>query len=167
MGYLRIAAALVAAPLLIAAGAEPESDEGTPGKSLKYPIYGAWEISKYVLAPWIEPGEDTRSIAAQAEKLQHLVIDFEPGKVVSDDEVLGCTEANYTPTEYPPDYLFQGGLPEGQQAKLAKSYGLPGGNVPGFDLDCSTGVFSYHFANADTLLLAYDDVIYWIDRKKP
>lgn len=161
-------AAIAAAFVVAAAPAPaPSAADAPPARTLKYPIFGAWEITKYVLAPWIEAGEDTQPITAEAETHLHLQITFAPNKVVSKDTTLGCAQANYEPTDFPPDYLFQGGLPEGQQAKLAASYGLSAGNVPGFDLDCSTGVFSYHFAIADTLLLGFDDAIYWLERKRP
>jgi len=164
--YRSIAAAAAAVFLVAAAPLPPPSQDNSPPREMKYPIFGKWEITKYVLAPWIEPGEDTKDIAADGEHHLRLSITFAPDKVISKDNTLGCTGANYEPTDFPPDYLFQGGLPEGEQAKIAASYGLPAGNVPGFDLDCSTGLFSYHFANADTLLFALSDVIYWLERKK-
>ncbi len=159
-----LATAALAALVLGAAPAPSAPKADTP--ETKYPIFGTWTITKYTPAPWIEAGEDTADIKADAEHHLHLQVTFKPGVVLSKDTTLGCKEADYQPTDLPPEGLFQGGLPAPDQAKLAASYGLPADHIDGFDLDCSTGLFSYHFANADTLLFALSDVIYWLERKK-
>jgi hypothetical protein len=131
-----------------------------------YPILGTWEISKFALAPWIEEGEDRADTAMDGAAHLHLLVSFKPRRVVAKDDVIGCTEANYQPTSFPPEVIFQSGLPAPDQAKIAREMGFAPGDIPGFDLDCSTGLFSYHFADADTLLFALSDVIYTLQRKK-
>ena len=132
----------------------------------KYPIFGEWEIAKFTLAPWIEEGEDRAETTTDGAAHLRLLVTFEPRRVVAKDDVIGCNEANYQPTSFPPDIIFQSGLPAPNQAKIATDMGFAPGDIPGFDLDCSTGVFSYHFADADRLLFALSDVIYTLTRKK-
>jgi hypothetical protein len=140
--------------------AEPEPPLGA------YPIYGAWEIARFEIAPWVDQAEDRTGLQADGATRHKLKIEFAPNEVISKDEILGCTAAHYQPTNYPAEAIFQGNLPEPDQEKLAGGLGLPQGDIPGFDLDCSTGLFSYHFANADTLLFALSDVVYWLARQK-
>ena len=44
------------------------------------------------------------------------------------------------------------------------SLGLSGASVKGVTVSCDTGVFDYHFADADTLLLALDNRIWTLDQ---
>ena len=160
MRFVPAALAAACAMSLTAAAA------ATDAPATKYPIFGTWEIATFALAPWIEAGEDRADTAMDGAAHLHLLVSFEPRRVVAKDNVIGCTEANYQPTSFPPDVIFQSGLPAPNQAKIAREMGFAPGDIPGFDLDCSTGVFSYHFAHADTLLFALSDVIYTLQRKK-
>lgn len=161
----RLARAIMICGLMIApAGAASEA--GPQPAPSAHPIYGQWEVTRFEIAPWVDQAEDRKDLEADGATRLKLRIEFAPNEVISKDEVLGCTAAHYQPTNYPAEAIFQGNLPEPDQEKLATGLGFPLGDIPGFDLDCSTGLFSYHFANADTLLFALSDVVYWLARQK-
>jgi hypothetical protein len=160
MRFLPAALAVACAMSLTAASGAADAP------ATKFPIFGTWEITKFALAPWIEEGEDRSETATDGAAHLHLLVAFEARRVIAKDDIVGCTEANYEPTSFPPDVIFQGGLPAPDQAKLATEMGFAPGDIPGFDLDCSTSLFSYHFADADTLLFALSDVIYTLTRKQ-
>ena len=46
-----------------------------------------------------------------------------------------------------------------------KELGFPPEPVRGIELGCSTGEFSYHFRNPNTLLFALSDVVYILTRQ--
>lgn len=149
-------------PIARAAEAPAPPQEANPA----HPIFGAWTVARFEIAPWVMNGEDRKELDADGRAHLQLKIEFAPHEVMSKDPILGCTAATYEPTNYPPEAVFQGNLPEPDQQKIALALGFPEGEIAGFDLDCSTGLFSYHFANADTLLFALSDVVYWLARQK-
>ena len=122
-------------------------------------LTGTWEIVDAAPAPWSDTSERS-AITARGKKLLKAHVTF-AGKAVSG--VFACKGARYETTSYPIDSVFQASLPE-PQIKFAKQLGLPEGEVPGVDVNCSTGLFSYHFLNKDTALLGYNDVIYTLKR---
>ena len=136
-----------------------------PAYAADYPILGNWMIVKWMIAPWVDAKGKVAGLEAAAKARLNMLIDFEPNRVTARDPVLNCTNAEYERTKFAPDALFQGMLPAPNQARLAQSLGLPPGDVAGFDLGCSTGLFSFHFADRSTLLFALDDVIYTMNRQ--
>jgi hypothetical protein len=135
-----------------------------PAMAADSPIFGSWTIAKAEPAPWVEPSlHPTLAREAKAYLGKQLV--FVPGRVRG-PQPLGCTHAVIEPSAFPPDMLFQGGLPEGKQADAARALGFPEGMVKGVELNCSTGLFSYHFRDDDTVLVALSDNIYTLTRRK-
>ncbi len=130
---------------------------GTPS------LLGRWDIVQAVLAPWVGDAGAVRE--SDVRKLLKQRVVFSEKSVSSHVPTLNCSDASYAPTRLPPAGLFQGGLPEPNQAAFAKAIGFSDGNVPGVDLACSTGLFSFHFRNRDTALLALDNVIYTLQRR--
>jgi hypothetical protein len=137
-----------------------------PALAADYPILGNWMIVKWTIAPWVDPKGSRASYEAEGKAHLDMMVSFAPDRVEAKDEALSCTNAEYERTMYPPDALFQGRLPDSNQAAVAQQLGLPSGDVPGFDLNCSTGLLSFHFADRDSLMFALDDVIYTMDRQK-
>jgi len=123
-------------------------------------LTGTWEIVDAAPAPWSDLAQRP-AITARGKKLVKAHVTF-AAKAVSG--VFACKGARYETTSYPIDSVFQASLPE-PQVKYAKELGLPAGEVPGVDVNCSTGLFSYHFLNKDTALLGYNDVIYTLKRQ--
>ena len=137
---------------------------GSPALAADIPILGDWIIVDAIVAPWIAEGVDDKTYLLDGKAHLHMKVTFQPDRVISKDPVIGCTNASYERTLYPPRALFQGSLPEPDQIEIARNLGFPSGEIPGFDVACSTGVFSYHFADRDTLLFALDNVIYTLER---
>lgn len=133
-----------------------------PASARDLSLIGTWTITGGVPAPWLT-GPYPEGDAAIA-RLKGKTMVFKADTIVA-PSVLGCTEAGYEITHYPPEALFQGTLPEGRQAAAAAGLGLPAGEVPGIDVGCSTGLFSYHFKDANTAMVALDNVIYTLARQ--
>jgi hypothetical protein len=128
------------------------------------PILGDWTITNAIVAPWVGEDADDGSLALDAKGHLHMKVTFEPDRVIAKDPRIGCTNASYERTLLAPHEIFQGSLPEPDQIEIARNLGFPSGEIPGFDVACSSGLFSYHFADMDTLLFALDNVIYTIER---
>jgi hypothetical protein len=77
---------------------------------------------------------------------------------------LGCGNPRYETTRIPPEGLFQGTLPAGRQQAEAERLGLGRGPVPGVDVTCTNGLFSYHFRTDGDLLLGLDNRILRLHR---
>ena len=131
------------------------------------PILGKWTISSYRIAPWARP-EDSALLNAEAKKLLKLQVTYTAKAVIAKHPTVGCKDAHYEKSSFPYDALFQGGLGEvsdDARAKVVKDVGFPPPPVPGIELDCSTGEYSYHFRDANTVLFALNDVIYILTRQ--
>jgi hypothetical protein len=126
-------------------------------------LTGTWEIVDAAAAPWTMQNERP-ALTARGKKLVKLHITFAANAVSAKHGVFNCKKARYESASYPADAVFQAALPE-PQIKFAKDLGLPPGEVPSVDVNCSTGLFSYHFLNKDTALLGYDNVIYTLKRQ--
>jgi len=150
--------ALAAAIAIVGSGAR--ADDAAP-------ILGKWVISSYRIAPWARP-QDSTLLAAEAKKLLKLQITYTAKAVVAKHPTIGCKDAHYEKSSFPYDALFQGGLGEvsdDARAKVVKEVGFPPPPVPGIELDCSTGEYSYHFRDPNTVLFALNDVIYILTRQ--
>lgn len=131
------------------------------------PILGKWVISSYRIAPWARP-EDSALLNAEAKKLLKLEVTYAAKAVIARHPTIGCKDAHYEKSSFPYDALFQGGLGEvsdAARAKVVKDVGFPPPPVPGIELDCSTGEYSYHFRDTNTVLFALNDVIYTLTRR--
>ena len=151
--------------LLLAAGlsltaATARADDSSP-------ILGKWVIADYHLAPWSRP-QDAAQLKADAKKLLKLQVTYTPKAVVARDRTIACTSAHYEKSSFPYDEIFQGALENlsaAARAKAAKDLGLPAEPVPGIELGCSTGEYSYHFRDSNTVMFALSDVIYILTRQ--
>jgi hypothetical protein len=131
------------------------------------PILGKWVISDYQLAPWSR-AQDAAQLKADAKKLLKLQVTYTPKAVVAKDRAIACTNAHYEKSNFPYDEIFQGALGElypEHRAKAVKDLGLPPEPVPGIELGCSTGEYSYHFRDPNTVMFALSDVIYILTRQ--
>jgi len=131
------------------------------------PILGKWVITSYQLAPWSR-AQDAARLNADAKKLLKLQVTYTANAVVAKDRTIGCTKAHYEPSSFPYTDLFQGALGElypEHRAKAIKDLGLPPEPVAGIELGCSTGEFSYHFRDPNTVMFALSDVIYILTRQ--
>lgn len=121
-------------------------------------LQGSWRVVRGVAGPWVKaaaPRPDVRAWLGQAVR-------FEAARVAGPG-VLNCRQARYEPTRMPPDGLFQGTLPP-PAAEAARAIGFAAGSVSGTRLSCDVGVFEFHRADANTLLVAVDNVVWTLDR---
>ena len=133
-------------------------------RSQELSLLGDWVIVEATPAPWTEESRHP-ALAAQGKRLINVELTFKANEVVSKHRPFACRRARYEPTEYPPDAMFQGNLPEPNPAAVAARYGFPKGDIRGVDLRCTGGVFSYHFRDRNTVLTAFDNVIYTLKRR--
>jgi hypothetical protein len=156
----RICSGVLVAAALSLSGFAARADDAAP-------ILGKWVISGYQLAPWSRP-QDAARLNAEAKKLLKLQVTYTANAVVAKDRTIGCAKAHYEKSSFPYTDLFQGALgglyPE-HRTKAVKDLGLPPEPVAGIELGCSTGEFSYHFRDANTVLFALSDVIYILTRQ--
>lgn len=159
MSAKRCGIVLLAAVLWLA-GASAHADDAAP-------ILGKWVISDYRLAPWSRPA-DAPQLSADAKKLLKLQVTYGAKAIAAKNPTISCKNAHYEKSNFPYDELFQGALGELSaevRAKTVKELGFPPEPVPGIELGCSTGEFSYHFRDPNTVLFALSDVIYILTRQ--
>lgn len=122
-------------------------------------ILGAWRVVRAVPAPWAVGAKGRKP---NAPGWIGKTIRFEPHRVVGPG-ILRCANAVYAPTHFEADALFQGALPA-PATKAAESLGLTEKSIAGTNLGCDSGEFEIHRADASTLLLGLNDVVYTLDR---
>jgi hypothetical protein len=127
-------------------------------------LLGTWEIVEAQPAPWTEEGRRD-VLAAEGKRLLKQVITFAPKEVISRHKTLACRRAEYQTTDYEADAIFQGNLPEPNPTAAALRLGFKKGEIPGVDLKCRSGAYSYHFRDRNTALTAFSNVIYTLSRR--
>lgn len=153
-----ITVALLAAPLA-PLSSQPTGTRTTRAATSPASIRGEWRFVRAVVAPWVKVGE----VADQdPEGWIGRTLRFEANRVVG-PAALSCAEATYTPTRFQADALFQGSLPEPAR-DAAAALGLVEMPVSGTSLDCDAGLFEFHRADANTMLMALNNVIWTLDR---
>jgi hypothetical protein len=135
-----------------------------PGHAQQQPLIGTWEIVEAQPAPWT-PENQHASLTAEGKRLLKQIITFAPNEVISKHKALACRRAQYEPTDYEADAMFQGNLPEPNPTAAAIRLGFKKGEVPGVDLKCTSGAYSYHFRDRNTVLTARSNVIYMLKRQ--
>ncbi len=137
---------------------------GAPASGAEIPLLGEWVIAEAAPAPWADESRH-KALAAEGKRMIGVAVTFKSGEVVSKHRTLSCRRARYEPTTYPADAIFQGNLPEPNPAGAAKRFGFVEGDIPGVDLRCTGGLFSYHFRDRNTALTALSNVIYTLKRR--
>lgn len=144
--------ALLLAALLAAAGTSIEAQP--PATSS---VLGTWRVVRGVpLSNDAGPPAPPRAMTVGS------AIRFEPTRVAGPG-VLACDQAAYAPTSMDAEGLFQGTLSAPAKASAAR-LGVVTFPVPGVSLTCSTGLFELHRVDANTLLVALDNVVWTLDR---
>ena len=149
-------AALACAALLTFATAASAADVSMLGK---------WQIVDAVAAPWSPPREQA-SLTAVGKRMLNLDVTFAPGSVTSKFKPLNCKRrVIYETNSIEVDALFQGNLPEPNPAAAAARLGFPKGDIPGIDVNCIEGRFTFHLRDPNTALINVDRVIYTLKRQ--
>jgi hypothetical protein len=147
----------LAAPLLLLLTAAPAA------YAQSNPLLGTWEFVEAQPAPWVDEAKHP-ALAAAGKRMLKQVVTFAPNAVTSRQKWLACKRAEYETTTYEADALFQGNLPEPNPTAHALRLGFKRGETPGVDLKCTSGVFSYHFRDKNTVMTALSNVIYTLKR---
>jgi len=144
--------------MLSAAGADRvAAQQATDPRTTDDAILGRWRIVRSFVAPWVR---QARSVSPN-RRWVGLPVTFAPQRV-DGPGVLRCGRARYTPTRVPADGLFQSALTA--PVADAEALGFVAMPVSGTRLSCDTGVFEFHRADDATMLVALDNVIYWLSR---
>lgn len=122
------------------------------------PWTGSWRLTTSVAAPWV------RSPVRRppAPPWLGLTVAFREWEVQGPG-VLACHQAQLEATSYPAEGLFQGNLPAPARS-AAQALGFSQKVVPGWRLSCDSGVFEFHQADQQTLLLALDNRVWTLSR---
>ncbi len=143
--------ATIAAAAAMLSGAASASDDSAAS------IRGKWRITIGAIAPWSDEAEAGATPLLVGETVRFNALS------VKGPQPIGCGGARYEATDVPPEGLFQGGLPPPAGDALP-ALGLSGATFRGVSVSCDTGVFEYHWADPDTLLVALDNRIWTLDR---
>jgi hypothetical protein len=121
-------------------------------------LTGTWRVVRGQVAPWVAATEsrpDVREWLGQTIRVS--------AAGVSGPAVLRCATPRLEATNMPPEGLFQGGLPAPADA-AARALGFAAPPVAGVRLTCDAGLFEYHQPDAQTMLVAVDNVIWTLDK---
>lgn len=117
---------------------------------------GEWRVFLTQPAPWLADAQASTSALPVGARLR-LRADGIDGPAP-----LACTRGRSEALMTPPEGLFQGQLDAPQTQALA--LGLAAGARPGLRIDCGSGSWDFHAADADTLLFALDGRVYGLSR---
>ncbi len=129
-----------------------------PAAGAPLTLLGRWRVQRGVVAPWVKDKNYHPDVRSWVGK--YFTFD---AKRVAGVSPLQCGGAHYEATSMPPDGLFMGGLLKPQKA-AAQTLGFKTFPVRGTSLDCDAGVFEFHYADANAVLVAVDNVIWTLDR---
>ena len=120
------------------------------------PIFGTWEMTSSVVAPWWDnAGAEPTADPAMAKLV------FAPSKS-SGPPVLTCDKPRYTNNVMPQRGLFQGNLPDPPKDAPALGFTSPDVIVVSFSCQSGTGDVLADFPMLDdnTIMLGLDNVLY-------
>ncbi len=119
-------------------------------------LVGTWRFTHPLPAPWGAPVAGSADLAGKALRLER--------GAMNGPAPLDCAGvARLETTRYPADALFQGNLPDPAE-RSAQALGLGQRSVEGLRVSCDKGVFEFHQADADTLLLGLDNRVWVLSR---
>ncbi len=121
-------------------------------------LIGTWRVVRGQVAPWVAPNEarpDVREWLGQTVRVT--------ARQVSGPRLLRCAAPKLEATRMPPEGLFQGGLPA-PAAPAARALGFSVPPIAGVRLTCDAGLFEFHQPDAQSMLVAVDNVIWTLDK---
>lgn len=130
----------------------------TAQKTTSTRLLGTWRVSVGAVAPWVRENEPQPN----RRELIGATVTFAP-TAVSGAPIMACANARYESTNMPAEGLFQGGLPA-PATTAARALGFKALPVAGVSLTCDRGIFEYHVADAQSILVALDNVIWTLNR---
>lgn len=119
-------------------------------------LAGRWRFTHALPAPWGTPLAGGADLAGKTLQLR--------AQAMQGPAPLDCAgAARLESTRYSAQGLFQGNLPE-PALRSAQQLGLGQRSVAGLRVSCDKGVFEFHRADADTLLLGLDNRVWTLSR---
>jgi hypothetical protein len=129
-----------------------------PTATSSWSLIGRWRVQRGTVAPWVKD----KGYHPDARAWVGKTIRFDAQRVTGVDP-LDCVKAHYEATRMPADGLFMGGLlAPAKPAALA--LGFKAFPVPGTSFTCDKGLFEFHYADANAVLVAVNNVIWTLDR---
>ena len=117
---------------------------------------GEWRVFLAQPAPWRAEAQAPSSALLPGARLRLRA------EAIDGPAPLACARGRSEALMTPAEGLFQGQLDAPQTQALA--LGLADGARPGLRIDCSSGSWDFHAADADTLLFALDGFLYSLSR---
>lgn len=118
---------------------------------------GRWRVTIGTAAPWLPVVEKADTRVWVGEELSFSARSLRgPG-------MFTCNNVRYETVSVPADGLFQGKLPAPTGA-AAERLGIGKAPLHSVRVNCDSGSFDFHRVDADTLLVAADNVIWTLDR---
>jgi hypothetical protein len=128
-------------------------------------IIGTWQIVEAVPAPW-SPPEQRKALEAEGKRMLNTEVTFGKDSLSSKFKPFNCKRrVLYEDNTIAPDALFQGNLPEPNPTAEAIRLGFPKNDIPGVDVRCLKGMFTFHFRDSNTALININRVIYTLKRR--
>lgn len=129
-------------------------------------LLGQWRVQRGTVAPWVKADAKDRvngkPYRPDTKAWLGKRIVFDAKRVVGVNP-LQCGGAHYEATKMPADGLFMSGLLAPQKT-AALALGFKSFPVSGTSFTCDNGVFEFHYADANAVLVAVDNVIWTLDR---
>ncbi|MEW6677946.1 MAG: DUF3828 domain-containing protein [Pseudomonadota bacterium] len=131
------------------------------GLSLAIPAHGTdlagtWRFTHALPAPWGAPLDGSASLGGKSLRLA-------AGRMQGPAPLDCASPARLEATAQPAEGLFQGSLPS-PALPGAQGLGFSRFPVQGLRVSCDKGVFEFHQADADTLLLGLDNRVWVLSR---
>lgn len=120
-------------------------------------IQGRWRFTHALPAPWGAALPGSPNLVGQSLNISGLAI--------QGPKPFACGGLRSQAVQLPPEGLFQGGLPAPALA-AAQRLGLGEFPVATSSLACDSGLFDFHHADADTVLIGLDNRV-WILSRAP
>jgi hypothetical protein len=118
-------------------------------------LTGTWRFTQATTAPWSAPQPDGIELIGKTLNLT--------ANGMQGPDPLNCRRAQLEASRAPAEGLFQGNLPAPAD-KAARGLGLGVLPVAGLRVTCGQGLFDFHQADAETLLLGLDNQIWTLSR---
>ena len=122
-------------------------------------LIGTWRIERGVIAPWVKKSDQSPDRQALLGQTVHVTVaNFDGGQLAR------CAKPSMKVTHFSADALFQGDLPVPAKTIARDALGLHPFPVAGISLNCDAGLFEFHRADSQTMVVALNNVIWTLTR---
>ena len=122
-------------------------------------LIGTWRIERGVIAPWVKKSDHSPDRHALLGQMVHVsAANFDGGQLAR------CAKPSMKITHFPADALFQGDLPTPAKTIARDELGLNPFPMAGISLNCDAGLFEFHRADSQTMVVALNNVVWTLTR---